>query len=140
MEKKKVSMVKTSISHPLRIDEVKAPNGVGIIGMTLCPGKKIVSAISGVWDRDLDIDLQAIRDWGAQALVNLMEEPEYALLRVPDYEEKVRSCPMEYFHLPIVDVHPPDKRFFDLWESAGPKLRQILLDGGKILIHCRGGR
>ncbi len=77
MEKKKVSMVKTSISHPLRIDEVKAPSGVGIIGMTLCPGKKIVSAISGVWDRDLAIDLQAIQAWGAQALVNLMEEHEY---------------------------------------------------------------
>ena len=139
MHTRNLNMVKTSISHPLRIDEVKAPSGVGIIGMTLCPGKKIVSAISGVWDRDLAIDLQAIQAWGAQALVNLMEEHEYALLKVPDYMEKVRSCPMKYFHLPIVDVHPPDKRFFDLWESAGPKLRQILLDGGKILIHCRGG-
>ena len=138
-QKKIITMIKTSISHPLRIDEVKAPTGTGIIGMTLCPGKKINSALSGVWNRDLDIDLQAIQAWGARALVNLMEEHEYDLLRVPDYVAKVRSCPMEYFHLPIVDVHPPDKRFFDLWESAGPKLRQILLDGGKILIHCRGG-
>ena len=134
-----MTMVKTSISHPLRIDEVKIPNGAGIIGMTLCPGKKIKSDMSGVWDRDLDIDLQAIQAWGARALVNLMEEHEYDLLRVPDYVEKVRSYPMEYFHLPIVDVHPPDSRFIDLWKSAGPKLRQILLDGGKILIHCRGG-
>jgi len=105
----------------------------------LCPGKKINSAQSGPWNRDLDIDLKAIRDWGAQALVNLMEEHEYELLRVPDYVQKVRSFPMEYFHLPIVDVHPPDGRFMGLWKSAGPKLRQILLDGGKILIHCRGG-
>ena len=44
-------MIKTSISHPLRIDEVKIPNGTGIIGMTLCPGKKISSATSGVRDR-----------------------------------------------------------------------------------------
>ena len=132
-------MIKTSISHPLRIDEVKAPNGTGIIGMTLCPGKKINSAQSGPWNRDLDMDLQAIQVWGARALVNLMEEHEYELLRVPDYVAKVRSYPMEYFHLPIVDVHPPDGRFLELWKSAGPKLRQILLDGGKILIHCRGG-
>jgi len=132
-------MVKTSISHPLRIDEVKIPKGSGIIGMTLCPGKKIKSAMSGVWDRDLDMDLQAIQAWGAQALVNLMEEHEYDLLRVPEYAAKVRSYPMEYFHLPIVDVHPPDGRFVELWKSTGPKLREILLNGGKILLHCRGG-
>ncbi len=131
-------MIKTSISHPLRIDEVNVPSG-GIIGMTLCPGKKIKSAISGVWDRDLDIDLKAIQAWGARALVNLMEEYEYDLLRVPDYAEKVNSYPMTFYHLPIPDVHPPDRRFIDLWKSAGPKLRQILLDGGKILLHCRGG-
>ncbi|MEE9913213.1 MAG: ADP-ribosylglycohydrolase family protein [Deltaproteobacteria bacterium] len=132
-------MIKTSISHPLRIDEVKAPDSRGIIGMTLCPGKKIKSALSGVWDRDLDIDLQAIQDWGAQALVNLMEEHEYDLLRVPDYVQKAHTYPMEFYHLPITDVHPPDERFNGLWKSAGPKLRQILLDGGKILLHCRGG-
>ena len=70
-------MIKTSISHPLRIDEVKITNGTGSIGMTLCPGKKIKSAISGVWDRNLDIDLKAIQAWDARALVNLMEEHEY---------------------------------------------------------------
>ena len=132
-------MVKTSISHPLRIDTVNVPNGGGIIGMTLCPGKKIKSAFSGVWERDLDIDLQAIRDWGAQALVNLMEDHEYALLRVPNYVDTVKAYPMAFYHLPITDVHPPDERFDELWKTAGPKLRQILLDGGKILLHCRGG-
>jgi len=139
MHARNLNMIKTSISHPLRIDEVKAPDGGGIIGMTLCPGKKINSAQSGTWNRDLEIDLQAIQSWGAQALVNLMEGHEYELLRVPDYVAKVRSYPMEYFHLPIVDVHPPDGRFEELWKSAGPRLREILLDGGKILIHCRGG-
>ena len=132
-------MIKTSISHPLRIDEVKTPNGSGIIGMTLCPGKKIKSAMSGVWDRDLDIDLQAIQAWGAQALVNLIEEHEHDLLHVPNYVEKVKSFPMGFYHLPITDVHPPDERFIGLWKSTGPRLRHILQGGGKILIHCRGG-
>jgi hypothetical protein len=47
VKEKKISVITTSISHPLRIDEVKAPNDGGIIGMTLCPGKKSSSAISG---------------------------------------------------------------------------------------------
>ena len=41
--------------------------------------------------------------------------------------------------LRIDAVKAPDGRFLELWKSAGPKLREILLDGGKILIHCRGG-
>jgi ADP-ribosyl-[dinitrogen reductase] hydrolase len=133
-------MRRISLFHQLWIDEVKIPNGMGIIGMTLCPGKKLHSAVSSVWDRDLDGDLKAIQDWGAQALVNLMEEHEYALLRIPDYKEKVKAYPMEFYHLPIQDAHPPDERFIDLWKNAGPRLRQILSSGGKILIHCRGGQ
>lgn len=132
-------MIKTSLSHPLRIDEVKVPHCSGIIGMTLCPGKKIESAISGVWQRDLDIDLKVIQEWGAQAFVNLMEDHEYNLLRVPDFEEKVKTYPMEYYHLPITDVQAPDRIFERLWKEAGPRLHNILNKGGKILIHCRGG-
>ena len=41
--------------------------------------------------------------------------------------------------LRIDEVRAPDGRFEELWKSAGPRLREILLDGGKILIHCRGG-
>lgn len=132
-------MAKTSISSPLRIDEVKIPNGTGIIGMTLCPGKKAPGYISGLWERDLCIDFKVIQDWGAQAIVNLMEDHEYALLGIPDYEQQLKSFSMEFFHLPIIDGNPPDERFIGLWKSAGPKLRKILSGGGKILIHCRGG-
>ena len=59
-----VAQAKTSASHPLRIDAVTAPGG-GLIGMTFCPGKKQVSAVSGTWDRDLGADLDLIREWGA---------------------------------------------------------------------------
>ncbi len=73
---------KTSISHPLRIDEVQVPNAAsGIIRMTLCPGKKINSAMSGVWNRDLTNDLQAIRDCSPQRQMEL-ESYGYLFLRI----------------------------------------------------------
>ena len=56
-------IVKTSQSHPLRIDEINLESG-GIIGMTFCPGKKQKNAYAGEWDRDLDTDLQVIVYWG----------------------------------------------------------------------------
>jgi hypothetical protein len=47
--------IKTSLSHPLRIDSVSAPDG-GLIGMTFCPGKQTEGLYTGLWQRDLVTD------------------------------------------------------------------------------------
>ena len=44
----------------------------GRVGITFCPGKYDPHAMSGYWDRDLSLDLDAIRDWGAAAVVTLL--------------------------------------------------------------------
>ena len=49
--------MRTSTSHPLKIDEVSAGAGMGKIGITFCPGKKQKTAHTGEWNRDLSIDL-----------------------------------------------------------------------------------
>ena len=132
-------MIKTSLSHPLRIDEVKVPGADGIIGMTLCPGKKIKSLISGEWDRNLDIDLRSIKTWGATAIVTLIENHEFEQMAVKELPQKAEFTSIAWYHLPIKDVCPPDRRFAGKWKIIGPKIRQTLQEGGKILIHCRGG-
>ena len=66
-------MANTSQSHPLIVNQVTIPDAGGGIGLTFCPGKKGDSMYSGRWDRDLMVDLPAIRDFGATALVTLME-------------------------------------------------------------------
>jgi protein-tyrosine phosphatase len=87
----------------------------------------------------LDDDLEVIIAWGAQALVSLIEGYEFVLLDVPEFPEKVRTLSIPWFHLPIVDLDVPDKRFDEEWETAGQELRRILADGGKIVLHCRAG-
>ena len=52
--------MRTSITHPLEIAEVEVAPGYGKVGITFCPGKKQKHAATGEWDRDLDIDLDAI--------------------------------------------------------------------------------
>jgi ADP-ribosyl-[dinitrogen reductase] hydrolase len=131
-----------SIISPLRIDAVTVPGTGGLIGMTICPGKDEYAGLgipSGPWKRDLDLDLQVIRDWQAQALVTLIEDFEFELLSVPELPEKVRALGIRWLHLPIVDVWIPDKMFEEEWETAGEELRQILREGGRIVLHCRGG-
>jgi ADP-ribosyl-[dinitrogen reductase] hydrolase len=130
---------KTSIRHPLQIAAVSAGPNYGRVGITLCPGKYDPGAMTGAWDRDLAIDLNAIRDWGATAVVTLLEPKEMKLLKVERLQGEIMSRHMEWFHLPIVDVSIPDAQFEKEWRSAGEQLRSLLRSGRDILVHCRGG-
>src|SRR4051794_31291691 len=104
-------MKRTSLTHPLQIAVVTAGPNFGRVGITFCPGKYDPHAMSGAWDRDLAADLDAIREWGAAAIVTLLEAKELTLLRVKHFGEEVLRRNMLWFHLPIVDVSIPSKQF-----------------------------
>ncbi len=128
--------MKTSLSSPLEIAVVAAPGAPGLIGLTFCPGKK---AAARSWDRDLDIEVGIIRDWGAVVVVSLIETSEFELLDVLDLPSVVEEHGMHWAHLPIVDVSVPNQRFEARWAVAGAELRTVLRRGGRVLLHCRGG-
>jgi ADP-ribosylglycohydrolase/protein-tyrosine phosphatase len=107
--------------------------------MTLSPGKKGPSNFGGRWDRDLEADLAVIVAWRPTVVVTLMEAEEFSLLRTPRLGERVREAGLEWRHLPIRDLHAPDSRFEAAWTFAGAELRDLLVRGGRILLHCRGG-
>jgi ADP-ribosyl-[dinitrogen reductase] hydrolase len=132
-------MRRTSLTHPLKIAAISAGPSMGRVGITFCPGKHDQYAATGYWDRDLSLDLDAIRDWGAAAVVTLVEPQELVLLRVENLGEEVRRRSMLWFHLPIVDVSTPDQGFERHWETAGAELRTLLRSGRDVLLHCRGG-
>jgi ADP-ribosyl-[dinitrogen reductase] hydrolase len=132
-------MKRTSSTHPLQIGTVSAGSNLGRIGITFCPGKYDPQALTGYWDRDLSLDLDAIKDWGAAAVVTLVESKELNLLRVPHLGEEVARRGILWFHLPIVDVSIPDENFEKNWVVAGDELRTLLRNGRDVLVHCRGG-
>ena len=132
---------KTSTSHPLRIDSVAVGKGCGRIGLTLCPGKKQTDALSSVWDRSLDDDMEAIKAFGAAALVTLMPDSELQSLHVSPHQirDKASESGIAWYQLPIPDAGRPDNSFEDLWADGGPRLRALLKAGHNIVIHCKGG-
>jgi ADP-ribosyl-[dinitrogen reductase] hydrolase len=132
-------MKRTSLTHPLQIAVVTAGSEFGRVGITFCPGKYDRHALSGEWDRDLALDLDEVRDWGAAAVVTLLEQKELVLLRVERLGEEILRRNMLWFHLPIVDVSIPDERFEQEWDVAGEQLRSILRRRLDVLVHCRGG-
>jgi ADP-ribosyl-[dinitrogen reductase] hydrolase len=128
--------MKTSLNDPLRIAEVSSTGVPGAIGLTLCPGKK--DRGSG-WNRDLETDIAAIHDWGAEVIVSLIEAWEFEFLEVTALPSVADRYGMRWVHLPIRDVSVPTRRFESRWVVAGADLRAIVRGGGRVLVHCRGG-
>ena len=134
-------LIRTSQSDPLRIAEVSMDGVCGVIGLTFCPGKIQKSALSGSWVRDLKVDLEVIRAWGAATWVNLLTRDEMVRLGVGDMKEVVENsgADIRYVHLPIDDTSVPDPQFEERWEDSGREIRDDLTSGRKVLIHCKGG-
>jgi protein-tyrosine phosphatase len=132
-----ISMSRTSLTHPLRIDAL--PLAAGTLGLTFCPGKLGDSLTGDRWARDLEADLAAIKAWGAELVVTLMERHEFVLLHVPDLPERVRAHRMDWSNLPIRDVDIPAAPFDALWDAVRSDVLVRLSAGGRVVLHCRGG-
>lgn len=132
--------LKTSQTHPLRVDfvegeELRLP---GRLGLTLAPGKKQRGALTGDWGRDLETDLQRLREhYRTDVLVSLIEEHEFEALDIRDLRERARALGIEVLWFPIRDRSVPTspERFQDLIHSACERLRA----GKTVVIHCMGG-
>lgn len=114
---------------------------VGLIGVTHCPGRNLRGREVDGWNRDLDADLDAIRDFGSAALVSLMQADEMERYGVPveRVDSGVRERGMKWYHLPIVDMQAPDSRFDSQWKQVGAQLREFLDAERNVVVHCLGG-
>jgi protein-tyrosine phosphatase len=129
---------KTSQTHPIQIAETVTLAG-GVVGITFCPGKHQASAYSGAWARDLDLDLAAIRQWGASAVLTLVTAEELVELKVEEISAATARHGMVWLHLPIVDVSTPTAAWEALWQRQRNVVHDILDAGGRVLVHCKGG-
>ena len=132
-------MTRSSTTHPLHIAPVSLPDGAGVLGITFCPGKCDLDAHDGPWSRDLPLDLGAIRAWGANALVTLLEGHEFDLLHVHRLGDMAEAASLEWHHLPIPDRGEPGWHYERRWIYSGARLRRLLRRGGRVVVHCRAG-
>jgi len=83
---------RTSLSHPLQINSVQPSPTSGHIEITFCPGKVDRHSAGGGWNRDLTVDVEAIRAWGASVIVTLLEQDEFDLLQVRGLPDACRTA------------------------------------------------
>lgn len=132
-------MPRTSITHPLRIDKIELPGGLGYIGMTLCPGKKIRSTFGYIWDRDLGEDLQCLKDEKADGVLTIMETDELESCKVPDLGAELRTAGHRWWHLSVIDCCVLGPNRYHEWETLRRELAAFVLSGKNLVVHCRGG-
>lgn len=126
------------MDEPVVIDNVQAPGG-GRIGLVHCPGTGAYGMVPEREQAMLDIDLAALRQWGAVSLVTLLQAFEMDMLGVNRIDERARDNGLAWWHLPIVDGCAPGTSFETGWAEAGPALHCVLDEGGRIVLHCRAG-
>lgn len=127
---------RTSVSHPLIINTIAVSNGE--LGLTFCPGKKQANAMTGSWDRDVTLDVESVKAWGATVVISLLEDFEYDELEVLNLPA-VYQKHFQWFNLPIPDKCAPDEAWLSHWLALRHELKTLLANSGKILIHCKGG-
>jgi len=131
--------VRTSTTHPLYVSWLPLEGDQGRLGITLCPGKYQPVASTGSWDRQLDVDLQALVDMGVNRLISLITEEDMTMLRVENLGEEARRFGLAWDHLPLPDTTAPT----DAWMDRGlPVLQHIIAgipEGEVVVVHCMGG-
>ena len=103
--------LKTSRTEPIHVFEISYELGVespysgsctGVIGISMCPGKKGPSSLGGEWDRDLDIDISTLKEqFNPSLVVTLMTDEELKNSKVPDLGHKIESQGMKWCHIPV---------------------------------------
>ncbi|MFN8389055.1 MAG: isochorismatase family protein [Bdellovibrionota bacterium] len=114
----------------LRVDWLKeVPGQTGTVGMTLLPGRKDFA-------RNLEHDLQTLRQEGVKNVVCLVTLDELAWYGVPDLLQAYRDSGFDSLHFPIPDQGVStveDMKHALEWISARTAR------GEKVLLHCAGG-
>ncbi len=131
--------MRTSGDSPIYVNflELDEPERPGRIGLTFAPGKH--DSWAG-WHRDLDADLDRLRDqYSCHVLVSLLEPHEYEMLGIPGLFDGCAERGIDVVHFPIPDLCAPPP---DAMERFGVLVSGILdsVSAGKtVVIHCRGG-
>jgi len=124
----------TSLSSPLVLDRIPVAGRPGTLSLTICPGQKDEG-----WDRDLAIDLAALRAAGVRHVIYLLEDAELRSLGIFDYAGALRAAGLAPHQLPIPDGGTPGNRGHDKMLGTVDLIRLRLSFGEHVVVHSRGG-
>ena len=121
-------------------NELKLPNG-GCLGLGCCPGYRLTPLAVIRQPSSLREDLALIAAWKPRFMLSLMEEDDLASVGAPVkvLADDLAALGVEWLHLPIPNLRPPDEKFEIAWVDLWPRLDKEFQQGGRVFIHCYAG-
>ena len=116
------------------------PKGVnGKIILTCFPGRKREEQF---FDNELFLnELKNFHKLNCSGVISLVEDIEFKkMYNKKLFVNEIYNNNLHWFHLPIVDLKSPNHKFLDKWQTTKPLLKNELINGNNIVIHCMGGK
>ena len=116
------------------------PKGVGgKIILTCFPGR---NGEKKSFNNQLFFDeLKNFHKIKCSSIVSLVENSEFEKMHDKKlFVREIYNNNLNWFHLPIVDLKSPNHKFIDKWQTTKSLLKNELIDGKNIIIHCMGGK
>lgn len=127
-----------SRTHPIVVNFLPLENLAGRLGMTFAPGKVQSNAMTGMWARDLDLDLDRLRQtYGCDVLVSLLEPHELTTFEIGRLPVATWQHGIEFWHYPITDARAPDD--LAAVRVLVARILRTVAEGRTVVVHCLGG-
>ena len=116
------------------------PKGVkGKIFLTCFPGRN--GQKISFEERVFLEELNNFYSQNSSTIVTLVEDKEIEkLCDKKFFVRKIYSHNLKWIHIPIVDLKAPDHKFMDKWQITKVLLKNDLMEGKNIILHCMGGK
>ena len=86
-------------------------------------------------------ELKIFCSYNCSLLVTLVEDLEFEkLCNKKFFVKHIYNNNLKWVHMPIIDLKAPDHNFIDKWQVTKPLLKNELIEGKNIILHCMGGK
>ena len=119
-------------------DFIDSKSFLGKIILTSFPGLNT----EGIFEEDiLNSELELFKNNNCSSITSFVEDVEFEkLCEKKLFVKNIYDHKLHWYHLPIYDMGAPDKDFKYKWETTKVLLKNELIDGKNIVLHCRGGK
>lgn len=121
----------------LRIESVPLANGR--LGLALYPGQQKDGAADTAWSGDPAYDLDAIKSWGADMVLTLVEDYEFGMLRDSQLGKALKARGIECLNFPIYEIDISYDNSSGFWRKLSRHIHDRIERGSKVLIFGRSG-
>ena len=110
-------------------------------------GKIILTSFPGLIENtrfDISFFLKEIKifkDNNCSSITSFVEDSEFEkICDKKNLVEQIYHNKLKWYHLPIKDLGAPNTEFKFKWETTKVLLKNELIEGKNIVLHCRGGK